>query len=70
MFSVREVDPMTQTVDVWFTIARTQDMNGRKVYARLPSDQVVVLIYKYWKQIQDRVGMWRYKTPMYPFGPF
>ena len=56
VFSIKEINSLTQTIDVWFYISRKQIMNGREVYTCMPMYNVIVLVYKNWEEIQKQIG--------------
>lgn len=56
VFSIQEVRGMYQTIDVWSYVYSTVIINKRTVNMYMSQDRLVVLIYRYWEEIQRQVG--------------
>ena len=48
VFSMRTIDSMSQTVDMWFYVSQGEGC--------IPKDELLVLVYNNWEELQKRVG--------------
>jgi hypothetical protein len=56
VFSIQTVAEMYQTIDVWAYVYSIRIVEGRRVRVYMSRDRLIVLFYRYWRLIEERVG--------------